>query len=121
MSSILVHTQFGLLSLWAGSGRTLVKTQGLGPRAASLVKEKGIHTGLWITECTSYVYEYEDYKLPVKSYILARGSPLLLSSTQFFKRPPPLLFFLGGHLIRCLRRPVLIMGKSVPWCSCLAP
>jgi hypothetical protein len=50
------------------------------------------------------------------------GSPARSkSSSLFFKRPPPFFFFLGGHLNRCLRQPVLIMGKSVPWCSCLAP
>jgi hypothetical protein len=43
----------------------------------------------------------------------------------FSSSAPPLFFSLSlwgrGGLIRCYRRQVLIMGKSAPWCSCLAP
>ena len=39
------------------------------------------------------------------------GLSIALSSSS---DPPPFFFFPGGHLNRCLRRPVLIVGKSGP-------
>ena len=41
-------------------------------------------------------------------------------STPFFQETP-FPCFLWVHLNRCLRLPVLIMGRCAPWCSCLAP